>query len=180
MAKKSEMLKMIFNGSPCHRTSRRSIAQGSVELVAAMVCLTPVALSLFDLGVVALGAGVNDAVCRDSARAAASGPPSDLSMANNRSVAADKSPYKRAEHVIKSMYATNVPAKVRDTISVKETVTDVPPPPSGGAVSGEVMVETTVDIYPPFLIGAVMGNSGVSLKAKHIVPITYVVPDSSP
>jgi hypothetical protein len=162
------------------RKSRSTHAQGAVELVAALVCLTPIALCLFDLGIVAAGAALNDAVCRDSARAAASGPPSDLTVGTDRTVASDKSPYQRAEHVIKTMYATNIPAKVKDTIAVRETVADVPPPPVGGAISGEVSVETTVDIYPPFLIGAIMGNSGVSLKAKHIVPITYVVPDSSP
>lgn len=169
-----------LGGLPRNKKSRYAHAQGAVEMVAALVCLTPIALSLFDLGIVAAGAGLNDAVCRDSARAAASGPPSDLTVGTDRTVAADKSPYQRAQHVIKSMYATNIPAKVKDSISVKETVSDVPPPPVGGAISGEVSVETTVDIYPPFLIGAIMGNSGVSLKAKHIVPITYVVPDSSP
>jgi hypothetical protein len=159
---------------------RRPRAQGAVELVGALVCLTPVALALIDCGIVALGAGINDAVCRDSARAAASGPPSELTTATERAVPAGKSPYDRAESVVKRMYASNVPAKVRDAIAVKETIRDVPPSPVGGAIDGEISVQTTIDIYPPFLLGAVMGSSGVCLTSKHIVPITYVVPDSTP
>lgn len=166
--------------APKQFKTRRAMAQGAVELVGALVCLTPVALALVDCGIIAAGAGINDTVCRDSTRAAASGPPSDLSTAAERTVSAGKSPYDRALSVVKRMYGTNLPAKIRNSIEVHETITDVPPPPTGGAINGEVSVKTTIDIYPPFLIGAVMGNSGVCLTSKHSVPITYVVPNSSP
>ncbi|HNG17580.1 MAG TPA: hypothetical protein PLI59_00280, partial [Candidatus Obscuribacter sp.] len=89
-------------------------------------------------------------------------------------------PHERAMSVIKRLYATNVPAKLRDTIEAEESVRDIPPAPTGGAVDGEVSIKTTIDIYPPFIVGAVVGNSGVSLSSKHSVAITYVMPPSGP
>lgn len=155
---------------------RRKAGQGSVELVGALVCLIPVGLVLIDLGVVAIGAGINDAVCRDAARAAASGPPSALTLADNRVIAPGQSPYLRAQSVIKKVYATSMPAKMRDSIEAIETVRDVPPAETGGAIDGEVSIKTTIDIYPPFIVGKIVGDSGVTLTSKHSVPITYVMP----
>lgn len=154
--------------------------QGIVELVTALVCLVPVGLVLIDLGVVAIGAGINDAACRDAARAAASGAPSELTLADNRTIGPDKSPYQRAQSVIKKIYATNVPAKIRQNIEAIETIKDVPAIEAGGAVDGEVSVKTTIDVYPPFIVGKVVGDGGIALSAKHIVPITYVMPATAP
>jgi hypothetical protein len=154
--------------------------QGIVELVTALVCLVPVGLVLIDLGVVAIGAGINDAACRDAARAAASGAPSELTLADNRTIGPDKSPYQRAQSVIKKIYATNVPAKIRQNIEAIETIKDVPAIEAGGAVDGEVSVKTTIDVYPPFIVGKVVGDGGIALSAKHIVPITYVMPAAAP
>lgn len=155
---------------------RKKTGQGSVELVGALVCLLPVGLFLIDLGVVAIGAGINDAVCRDAARAAASGPPSALTLGDNRVIAPGQSPYLRAQSVIKKVYATSMPAKMRDSIEAIETVRDVPPAETGGAIDGEVSIKTTIDIYPPFIVGKIVGDSGVTLTSKHSVPITYVMP----
>lgn len=161
-------------------TPRSKTGQGIVELVTALVCLVPVGLVLIDLGVVAIGAGINDAACRDAARAAASGAPSDLTLADNRTIGPDKSPYQRAQSVIKKIYATNVPAKIRQNIEAIETIKDVPALEAGGAVDGEVSVKTTIDVYPPFIVGKVVGDGGIALSAKHIVPITYVMPAAAP
>lgn len=163
------------------RLKRRAKAgQGAVELVGALVCLVPVALVLVDLGVVAIGAGINDAVCRDAARAAAAGPPSELTVGDNRNLGNSASPYQRAVSVIKKLYNTSVPAKVRDQIEAVETVKDVPPAPTGGAIDGEVSVITTIDVYPPFIVGKVVGDGKIALSSKHSVPITYVVPNTAP
>lgn len=161
-------------------TSRPRSGQGIVELVTALVCLVPVGLVLIDLGIVAIGAGINDSACRDAARAAASGAPSELTLGDNRVIGPEKSPYQRAQSVIKKIYATNVPAKIRPNIEAIESVKDVPPAESGGAVDGEISVKTTIDIYPPFIVGTIVGNGGIALSAKHIVPITYVMPAAEP
>lgn len=69
-----------------------------------------------------------------------------------------------------------MPAKMRDSIEAIETVRDVPPSETGGAIDGEVSIKTTIDIYPPFIVGKIVGDSGVTLTSKHSVPITYVMP----
>jgi hypothetical protein len=66
--------------------------------------------------------------------------------------------------------------KVRDTVKVFETLTDVPPDTIGGAITGSVSVETTVDIYPAFLIKGLVGSASIPLSSSHTVPYTYVVP----
>ena len=158
---------------------RRQRGQSLIELGAAMIVVVPVLLLLIDLAIIAIAAGLNDTVCRDSARAAASGPPASAPVVYNQEVGSSTTPYKRALAVIKSIYATNIPAKVRDTIRVIETVQDVPPAPQGGSVSGYVLVQTTIDVYPPFLVRAIM-PTGIALTCSHNVPYTYVVPNTTP
>ncbi|MCA9805444.1 MAG: hypothetical protein KC777_25915 [Cyanobacteria bacterium HKST-UBA02] len=159
--------------------SRGTNAQSLTELAAALALLVPVLLVVIDLCILGTGAALNDVVCRDAARAAASGPPSDTTLATNRDVVPGKTPYQRAIAVIERIYHSNLPVKVRDDMKIIETVRDVPPPPYQGAVDGEISVETTVDIYPPFLVGAIMGavvgDAGVAVKSKHVVPFTYTI-----
>ncbi len=145
-------------------------------MVAILVLLVPVALLIIDCVVLAIGASQNDSVCRDAARAAASGPPGDMSTGNNRSVASGSPPYKRAQSVIKRVWNSGVPAKVRDELTVLETIRDVPPPELGGPVDGEVSVLTVVDVYPPFIVSAFVGPAGMSFRSRHSVPYTYVAP----
>jgi len=160
--------------------NRKMVAgQGLVEVVGVLVCLVPAILLIIDLGMIAIGAGLNDQACRDAARAAASGPPSLLSIADARAVNSGTAPHDRARAVVNRVYMTNLPMKVREKIEAFETIRDVPTD-AGGAVDGEVSVKTTIDIYPPFVAGAVVGQSGVSLTSKHTVPITYVVPAKEP
>lgn len=161
------------------RFAKRQRGQGLAEVVAVLICVVPVVLLVIDAGMIAIGAGINDSACRDAARAAASGPPSMLEI-GQRLVGSGKSPHDRASSVVKRIYATNLPMKLRDNIETIETVIDVPPQPAGGAVDGQVSVKTTIDVYPPFLAGAVIGPKGISLKSTHIVPITYVVPSQAP
>lgn len=161
-------------------TSPRTTARGAslAELVGALVVVIPIILLIVDLVIIGIGAGLNDSVCKDAARAAAAGPPGETTTATNRRVNPSGGPYQRALKVVKAVYNTNIPAKVREQLIVRETVIDVPPPPGGGAVDGEVSVQTTVDIYPPFVVGLVVPNKAVTLKAKHVVSFTYVVPAS--
>ncbi len=154
-------------------------AQGLVEVVCILICLVPVVLLVIDLGMIAIGAGLNDQACRDAARAAASGPPSIVSKGDNRNLSSGTSPYDRAQTVVKKIYSTQLPMKVREKIEAVETVRDIPTE-AGGAIDGEVSIKTTIDIFPPFIAGAVVGSQGVSLKCMHTVPITYVVPNQNP
>lgn len=160
--------------------SRASHGSSIMELVCVLVLITPFILLLIDCGMIAIGVALNDSVCRDAARASASGPPGALLVGTNRAVSAGQDPYDRAVAVIKRIYQTNLPMKVRNTIIASETVRVVPPPMVGGAIDGDVNVQTTIDVYPPFLVGAIVGAGGVSFKSSHRVPFTYVVPNTAP
>jgi hypothetical protein len=156
-----------------HRTSK---GQSLVELGALLIVAIPVLLLLIDCSFVVIGAATNDAICRDVTRAAASGPPGLLEIGDERTVGAGGAPYQRAVAVIKHVWITNMPMKVRDNVKVSETVTDVPPDTMGGAITGSVSVETTVDIYPSFLIKGLVGSDSIVLSSRHTVPYTYVMP----
>lgn len=149
------------------RSSSRS-GQALVELAAGLIVVIPLLLIVIDCAIICIGASLNDSVCRDAARAAASGPPSNLNPG---------APTQRAVTVIKHIYYSSMPMKVREAIVIAENVRDVPPQFMGGGVDGDVTLQTTIDIYPPFLVRAI-GAKQVVLKSKHTVPITYVRPAS--
>ncbi len=149
--------------SQATRRPNRKSGQGLAELCASMVMIVPLLLAAIDCSYICIGASMNDLACRDAARAAAAGLP-----------AASE---ERAATVIKRIYYFNLPMKVRDTIKVDEKVTDVPPKSMGGAVEGTVAVETTIDIYPPFVV-KFLGSGKVALNSRHSMPITYMMPAS--
>lgn len=160
--------------------NRKSSGSSIIEMVAVVVLLVPFILALIDCGMIVIGVAINDSVCRDAARAAASGPPGDATVGDNRSVGPGKKPHDRAIAVIKRIYDTKLPMKVRETIKATESVRVVPPPMVGGAIDGDVSVTTTIDVYPPFVVGAIVGPGGIPLESKHNVPFTYVVPNTTP
>lgn len=150
-----------------------------VSTHAGLIVGVPLILSCIDMGFIAAGATINDQVCRDAARAAASGPPSQEFPATMRKVQPNQSPFLRALSVIKSHNPSDFPAKVQETPDVTKNVIDVPPAEVGGAVDGDVIVKTTVRIDPPFILHTLCPN-GFDLSSKHLVPFTYVVPPVQP
>lgn len=162
--------------SHCKKRARRSCrAQGLAELAAALVIIVPLVLLVIDCVVITIGAAINDQVCRDAARAAASGPPGSLITGINRTVPAGSPPYSRALAVVQHIWVSNIPAKVRDALILTETVSDVPPAEIGGPIEGDVSVETTVDVYPPFLLRTLVGSAGIAFHSRHDVTYTYIV-----
>jgi hypothetical protein len=155
---------------PQHRShySTRN-GQALIEVCTILVVIIPLLLTILDCLFVCIGASLNESICRDAARAAAAGPPALI----------DKiaTPKDRALTVIKHVYYSGLPMKVRDTIVVKENVRILPPASQGGYVDGEITVGTTIDIYPPFVLNSV-GSGQVVLKSQHTVPITYAMPPS--
>jgi hypothetical protein len=154
----------------------RKNGQGLVELCAGLVLVVPIALTCIDLGTIALGATINDAVCRDAARAAASGPPGTPTIGTARTVAPNEAPYQRALAIVRSQTPRNLPIKVGEQILVTETLRDVPPEEIGGGIDGDVDVSTSAIIIPPFLVSAITGPKGITLNSKHIVSYTYTMP----
>src|SRR5271157_1534729 len=107
-----------MNAQRCQKRNRTS-GSSLAELAAALVLMTPILLLMIDCLSICIGTAINDSVCRDAARAAASGPPAVASV-GNRSVAMGQAPYARAQTVIKNVYQTNLPMKIRDAITVSE------------------------------------------------------------
>lgn len=153
---------------------RRARGQSLVELCAGLIVGVPLILAGIDMGFIALGASINDSVCRDAARAAASGPPSAQSTAANRKVSPGQTPYQRVLSVIRKHSPTNLPLKVLDKAEIVESVRDLPSATTGGAVDGDIAVKTTVSITPPFILRAYC-PTGIELCSKHLMPFTYVV-----
>lgn len=147
--------------------------QSLVELSAVLVVCLPILLCCVDAVFIALGASINDGICRDATRAAGSGKPQSA-IPGLHAVAADASPYLRAVAVIREHNPTDLPIKVGDNPEVQEAVKDIPPDNMGGAVDGRVQVTTTVQVIPPFLLSGVVPE-GVTLKSTHSMPYTYTV-----
>ncbi|MBX9686979.1 MAG: hypothetical protein K2X27_09770 [Candidatus Obscuribacterales bacterium] len=151
--------------------SRKS-GQSIVELGVGLMLMIPILLFGLNCLYVGIGASLNEYICRDAARAAASGPPSMLLVGTNRNVSSG-APKERVLSVIKKVYYSGLPMKVREDVILSETVRDLPPKADGGAIDGEVTVTTTIDIYPPVQVQGLY--SRVVLKSKHRAAITYVL-----
>lgn len=154
-----------------------SRGQSLVELLAGLVVIIPVVLFLIDAGTLFLGATENNQVCRDSARAAASGEPGDVTTAgSDRDVPAGKQPFDRAASVIRRTCKPGGAIRMSPDPKVTETLrAPLPTQPFGGPVDGEVTVETTVTVYPPFLVSTIVGPGGVSFKTSQTFPYTWVM-----
>lgn len=158
--------------------NRNKKGQSLVELAAGLLVFVPIILLLIDCGVIMLGVSTNEAACRDAARAAAEGPPALLSS-GSRTVSSGQLPYKRAQRVVKDVYAAAGLIKIDETLNIKEDIkAPLPVAPSGGAVIGEVSVETTADVMPPFLIRVFAENGTYQFKSTQRFPYTYILPAS--
>ncbi len=162
------MLREKTNKRQSRHASQRG--QSLVELGVGLLVMLPLLLFMLNCLYVAIGASLNDFVCRDAARAAACGAPSRMQTGTNRKVTRG-GPKDRVLAIIKKVYNAGLPMKVREDVTVTETVRDVPPESDGGAIDGEVTVTTTIDIFPPVVVQGM--NSNVVLKSKHSMPITY-------
>jgi len=155
---------------------RSNTGSGLVELCAALIFGVPLVLAATDLGVIALGAYTNDCVCRDAARAAASGAPAATTAPATQEISANESPYDRAVAVIDNHLPTKLPIKVSDQPQLSENLNYIPTPDVGGSVDGSVSVKTSVVILPPFILAQYFGPGGLTLTSRHTDSYTYVVP----
>lgn len=158
--------------------ARQRRGQSLAELAAGMMVFVPIILLLADCAVIVIGVAQNDTACRDAARAASSGPPGQL-LAGTHSVSSGQTPYKRAKSVIKDVYSLGGLIKISETMTINETVKlPLPEAPTGGPILGEVSVQTTAEVSPPFLIGAIVHSGSIQFKNTQKFPYTYVMPSS--
>lgn len=147
---------------------RRSFkAQSAMELVCGAIVLIPLVLFCIDASTVYMGQSLNSTVCRDAARAAANGPPS--------SICPTLTPKQRAEVVVRRTQKTEGAIRLNPEVACTENVTRVPTMPFGGMVEGTVTVQTSVDVYPPFIIKYCVPSGAVKLSASQTYPFTWVM-----
>jgi hypothetical protein len=160
------------------KRARTSKGQGIVELAAGLMVFIPIILLLIDCSIIMIGVSTNEAACRDAARAASSGPPASMSSGAH-AVAAAAAPYARAKSIVKNVYAAGGLIKISETMTIKEVLQDpLPQAPAGGPLIGNVTVETTAEIYPPFLIRVFVDHGSYQFKNTQSYPYTYVMPAS--
>jgi hypothetical protein len=144
---------------------RDSSAQALAEFLTGLAFLIPVVLGVVDLSILFESVACNSNVCWEVAKAISSGPPRVLAKdIQNRVI---ENTIRNAKH--------SAFFQVRPLAIVSEKLHH-PLSTSGGPVDGEVTVETTVDVHPPFVIGRFVGIDGISFKSKQSLPYTYVVP----
>lgn len=145
----------------------RTAGQSLVELATGLIILVPVILVLVDLAIIVTAVSVNDAVCRDAARVAASGDPADPTLIKNRALQVIKEAYKAGGYIIG-------PELVGDPVITK---TKEPTPPYGGPYEGTVSVQTKIVVKVPASIPK-LTPSEVELNSRQEFPITYVMPNT--
>jgi Flp pilus assembly protein TadG len=146
----------------------RKRGQSIIELAVGLMALIPIVLVIFDLAVIVIGVQINDSTCREAARVAASGNPTDATDRATSVVA-------RANLRTSGMLNNFVLQKV--TSAVTSDLTQLGK--YGGPVQGTVTVETEVDIKPFVVQFAYNGQSPLKFRSRQSFPYTYVFPNTS-
>jgi len=137
-----------------------------VELICGTFVLLLIVLMLFDVTILFQAVNMNSSICREAARAAASGAPEAISKG---------APEQRAEAILQKYSKGMGMMRFNPECIVNEEVKlPLPKPPLGGAVVGQVTVETKVDVDLPFKPWPIPPGP-FSFKAKQTYPYTYTV-----
>ncbi|MBX9771824.1 MAG: hypothetical protein K2X29_10660 [Candidatus Obscuribacterales bacterium] len=147
----------------------RKGGQSIIELCAGLIVLVPIIMALVDLAFVIASMQVNDAACRDAARAAAAGPPTEAFQRASGVAAAS---YRGGGYIkgptIGSSDVTTNPASIPD------------PGPFGGPYQGTVRVKSHVELTMPVPIPFVAATMNkIDFVAQQEFPITYVKPNTA-
>ena len=128
--------------------------------------LIPIVLVLFDLCVIVMAVQVNDATCREAARVAASGSPSDMQLRAQAVV-------NRANGSAVGMLSNFALASITSTISAADFAKISK---YGGTVNGTVSVETNVEVRPFLVKYAWTGGKPLQFHSQQSFPFTCVMP----
>lgn len=151
--------------------TRRGFRRGQslIELVLGITALIPIMLTIFDLAVIVIAVQMNDSTCREAARVAASGSPSDIQQRANAIIS-------RANARAAGMMSNFVLVSCTTTASANylNTIGQF-----GGPVNGTVTVQTEVDVKPFIVQWAYNGVSPLKFRSQQTFPFTYVMPNTS-
>lgn len=140
--------------------------------------LVPIVLFAIDVSTMFFGSSLNANICRDAARTAAAGPPAPSPLNGTVTNISDP-PKMRALQVVRKTQSTQGAIRLRtgdSDVVVSQNVTNMPSAPFGGIVSGTVTVQTTCDVYPPFLLAAIVGRHSFQVSTTQTFPYTWVMP----
>jgi Flp pilus assembly protein TadG len=147
----------------------RKRGQSLVELVVGIAVLIPVMLLIFDLAVIVIAVQMNDSTCREAARVAASGSPSDVQQRANAIISRANV---RATGMMSNFtlvsYSNTAPANYMSTIGQ-----------FGGPINGTVTIQTEVDVKPFIVQWAYNGISPLKFRSQQSFPFTYVMPNTT-
>jgi len=149
---------------------RKRRGQSIIELAVGLIALIPIVLVIFDLAVIVIAVQINDSTCREAARVAASGKPSDQ---QSRAQAVVNRANAKTAGMLSNFQLIGTP-----TSTVTQATADALAP-YGGSLNGTVTVVTQVDVKP-FVVQVVYNGSGpLQFRSQQTFPITYVVPNTS-
>jgi hypothetical protein len=149
--------------------------QSLVEVTAGIAILLPVLLVLFDLSMIFLAVQANESICRNAARAAAGGDPSDASV---RAQAIVDGANSRSRGPLIEHFRLILPIAVEVTdrpVSQEDPLTGNAANP-GGPISGKTAVTTEVDVRPFVVYRLWGGKLPMKFRASHVFPISYTEP----
>ena len=157
---------MKFTGK---RNVRGRRAQSLVELLVGLTALIPIMLVIFDLAVIVIAVQMNDSTCREAARVAASGSPSDIQQRASAIIT-------RANTNATGMMSNFQLVSCTTTASANYLATIGQ---FGGPVNGTVTVMTEVDVKPFIVQWAYSGKSPLKFRSQQTFPFTYVMPNTT-
>jgi hypothetical protein len=146
--------------------SRRQKGYSLVEMIAMAIVIVPLFLALIDLYFVILGYWWTVSHCRAAARAAAQGPPNAL---------ARDEPLRRALLYMNVSGADGNSTLRLTDCNVTDSLRSIPDLTTGGAVSGTVTVNVTVEVIPPFLLKMGVPGQKFVVNSSQSSPYTYVL-----
>lgn len=134
--------------------------------MAGLMILLPLLLTALDLTIIIIANQVNDNACRDAARVAANGRPTQDEATS------------RAELVLNR--ASQHSGYIRGPSLVSVTPVDIKPPPTnyGGSYQGNVRVETKITVNLPVPIPGLL-PAIQEFHASQEYPVTFIEPPTS-
>jgi hypothetical protein len=155
------------------KSVRRANGQVVLEMSMGLIALLPVLLCIFDLIVIVIGISVNDAVCREVTRVASTGSPEHL-MERAKSVVSKSALY-HLRGAVGNIRVVEKETSKGSSMTPDKTI--------GGTAAGEATVTTSIEIYPPFIVGAahkqVTGNEKIVCFARQTMPYSFTVTNDS-
>jgi hypothetical protein len=126
-------------------------------------------LVVFDLAVLVIAVQQNDALCREAARAAAAGDPTDM---QNRAAAIVAKANLNAKGLVSNYQLISVTNTADPTYLASISK-------FGGPVNGNVTVLTQVDVRPFIVQWAYAGKTPLQFRSKQTFTFTYQMPNIS-